>query len=325
MTELMSRPTPDSDLMIEVTVTDRVDVASGVITLTFAAKDAAPLPDWQPGAHIDVHLGNGLIRQYSLCGPADERHSYTIGVLNSLDSRGGSRYIHDSFRIGDIVTISAPRNHFPLVDAERYLFVAGGIGITPIASMVREVSSAGKQWSLIYGGRSAESMAFTAELAEFADHVTLWPQDSHGLIDLPTVLGTPDSTTAIYACGPEPLLAAIETHCTATWKPGTLHLERFTPPEIDTSGDTAFEIELAQTGTTLTVAADTTVLDVLADAGIHILSSCREGTCGTCETPVLDGVVDHRDSVLTEEEQNADDCMMVCVSRARCSRLVLDV
>jgi ferredoxin-NADP reductase len=331
MTELMNRrhsaspELAENDQAIKATVIARTEAASEVILLSLAAEDGARLPSWRPGAHIDVHLDGDLVRQYSLCGDPADRSSYTIGVLHAPASRGGSRLIHESLHVGDTLTISRPRNHFELVDAARYIFIAGGIGITPIAAMLRDVEQAGKPWTLMYGGRTAESMALRDELVGFGERVTLWPQDTHGLIDLTTVLGAPEAAIAVYVCGPEPLLAAVETICDATWNAEALHLERFTPKEIDTTGDTDFEIELAQTGTTRTVTADTTVLDVLADAGIHILSSCREGTCGTCETPVLEGIVDHRDSVLTREEQENNDCMMVCVSRANCSRLVLDV
>ncbi|MFE5704330.1 PDR/VanB family oxidoreductase [Rhodococcus koreensis] len=315
----------EGDRKIETTVIARVDAASDVILLTVAAQDGSQLPSWSPGAHIDVHLDGDIVRHYSLCGDPDDRSSYTIGVLDAPASRGGSRYVHQSLHIGDSLTIGGPRNHFELVDAPRYVFIAGGIGITPIAAMLRDAERAGKPWTLVYGGRTTASMALREELAAFADRVTFWPQDTNGIIDLPAVLGSPDDETAVYACGPEPLLAAIENICDATWPAGALHLERFTPKEIDDTNDTEFELELAQTGRRITVPKETTVLDALADVGIHILSSCGEGTCGTCETPVLDGVVDHRDSVLTKDEQDCNDCMMVCVSRAKSPLLVLDV
>ncbi|MGW4337868.1 PDR/VanB family oxidoreductase [Rhodococcus koreensis] len=310
---------------IETTVIARVDAASDVILLTLAAQDGAQLPSWTPGSHIDVHVQGAVVRQYSLCGDPDDRYSYTIGVLDAPASRGGSRHIHQTLRTGDSLTIGGPRNHFELVDAPRYVFIAGGIGITPIAAMLREAERAGKRWTLVYGGRTTESMALREELATFGDRVTFWPQDIAGIIDLPTVLGLPDDSTAVYACGPEPLLAAIENICDSAWRPGALHLERFAAKEIDDADDAQFELELAQTGRRLTVPQGTTVLDALADSGVHILSSCGEGTCGTCETPVLDGVVDHRDSVLTKDEQDRNDCMMVCVSRAKSRLLVLDV
>ncbi|GGG26456.1 ferredoxin [Rhodococcoides trifolii] len=315
----------EDDREIRATVIERVVAADDVILLTLAASDGAPLPPWRPGAHIDIHLGNGLVRQYSLCGDPDDRTTFTIGVLNAPAGRGGSSYIHQSVHVGDEVTIAGPRNHFEIEPAGRYLFIAGGIGITPIAAMIGEAIRSGTPWALVYGGRTEQSMALREELVALGDSVTLWPQDTSGLIDLSRVLGSPEPGTAIYACGPEPLLGAIETICKATWNAGALHLERFTPKAIDDSADTAFELELAQSGRRITVPAGGTALAALAEAGVHILSSCGEGTCGTCETPVLEGVVDHRDSVLTTEEQDCNDCMMVCVSRAKGPLLVLDV
>ncbi|AZG47539.1 cytochrome P450 [Gordonia insulae] len=319
-------PEIDHESVIEATVINRVDAADDVVFITFAAQDGSPLPPWAPGAHIDVQLGPDLVRQYSLCGDPADRRSYTIGVLNAPASRGGSRYVHSSIHLGDTVVIRGPRNHFPLVDAQRYLFIAGGIGITPIAAMVRAAEARGKAWTLVYGGRTLESMALRKEFEAFGiDRVTLWPQDTHGIIDLPQVLGSPDTGTAVYTCGPEPLLTAVEEICNASWPSGACHVERFTPKVIDHSADSEFEIELASSGRVITVPADQSVLTSLADAGVHILSSCGEGTCGTCETPVVAGEIDHRDSILTAEEQARNDCMMVCVSRAKCPRLVLDV
>ena len=315
----------DDERQLEATVVARVDAASDVVLLTLGAQDGAPLPVWTPGAHIDVHLDGDIVRQYSLCGDPTDRSTYTIGVLDAPAGRGGSRHIHQSLHVGDGVRISEPRNHFELIDAARYLFIAGGIGITPIAAMLRKAQEAGTPWTLIYGGRTLASMALREEFTAYGEQVALWPQDTHGLLDLPTILGAAGDQTAIYACGPEPLLAAIEAITDTTGNSAALHLERFAPKDNSGAIDTAFHIELAQTGRVIPVPADATVIDVLAEAGIHILSSCREGTCGTCETPVLDGVVDHRDSVLTREEQDNNDCMMVCVSRSKCPRLVLDV
>jgi ferredoxin-NADP reductase len=314
----------EDERQIEATVVARVEAASDVVVLTLGAKDGATLPSWTPGAHIDVHLGGEIVRQYSLCGDPADRSTYTIGVLDAPASRGGSRYVHQSLHIGVGVRISEPRNHFELIDSARYLFIAGGIGITPIVPMLRNAQEGGKPWTLIYGGRTLASMAMREDLADYGDRVMLWPQDTHGLLDLPRILGDAGDQTAIYACGPEPLLTAIEAICDATGNNAALHLERFAPKNNEDAIDTAFDIELAQSGRVIPVPADVTVLDVLAEAGIHILSSCREGTCGTCETPVLEGTVDHRDSVLTREEQDNNDCMMVCVSRSKCARLVLD-
>lgn len=309
---------------IATTVVARVDAATDVVLLTLSPVDGSQLPAWQPGAHIDVLLDNGITRQYSLCGDPEDLRSYTIGILNAPASRGGSRFIHESLEVGSSLTIRGPRNHFELVNAERYIFIAGGIGITPIAAMLREVEKAGKPWTLYYGGRTAGSMALREELEALGDRVTIWPEDTSGFMDLAGILGSPDDKTVVYTCGPEPLLVAIERICEATWPHGALHYERFAAKVIEGAADTPFEIELAKSGRRVSVPADKSVLKTLEEVGVHILSSCGEGTCGTCETPVLAGEVDHRDSVLTKDEQSRNDCMMVCVSRSKCPLLVLD-
>jgi ferredoxin-NADP reductase len=321
---------PISDLTLEeahftAKVTGKERAADDVILLTLQHVDGEDLPPWRPGAHIDLVLANGLTRQYSLCGDPEDLSRYVVGVLNAPNSRGGSAYIHESLSTGDTVTVRGPRNHFRLLDAPSYLFLAGGIGITPIAAMIREVHGLGKPWTLVYGGRTLSSMAFRDEFAAHGPRTTLWPQDTKGIIDLATVLGSPDARTAVYTCGPEPLLAAVEAICSEQWPAGTLHLERFTAKKVDTARDVGFEIELATSGLRLTVPADKSVLHVLEESGTRVLSSCGEGTCGTCETPVIDGTIDHRDSVLTPEEKNENSCMMVCVSRATCALLVLDL
>jgi ferredoxin-NADP reductase len=306
---------------IEAVVTERRDAAEGVVELTLTAADGGSLPAWSPGAHIDLRLAEGLVRQYSLCGDPADRSVLRVAVLREPGGRGGSRRVHDELADGDRVRIRGPRNHFALVDAPRYLFIAGGIGITPIVPMVAAAHARGADWRLVYGGRSRTSMAFRDELRQrYGDRVSVRPQDESGLLDLDGLLAREPGDTAIYCCGPEPLLLAVEQR-----RPG-VHVERFAPVTRENSGeDTAFEVELANSCATLTVPPGKSVLEVIEGAGIPVLSSCREGTCGTCETPVLDGVVEHRDSLLTEEERAADDTMMICVSRARGARLVLDL
>jgi ferredoxin-NADP reductase len=221
--------------------------------------------------------------------------------------------------------VRGPRNNFPLVGSPRYLFIAGGIGITPILPMIRAAEAAGAEWRLVYGGRQRASMAFLDELAHYGDRVSIRPQDETGLLDLDALLGTPEPDTLVYCCGPEPLLAAVEQRCHA-WPPRSLHVERFSPkPLTEPVLTEAFEVVLRQSELELTVPPDRSILSVVEAAGVGVLSSCAEGTCGTCETAVLDGEPDHRDSVLTEEERQANDCMMICVSRSRGPRLVLDL
>jgi ferredoxin-NADP reductase len=309
---------------LRLRVTRRVAGAEGVAVLDLADATGAPLPPWDPGAHIDLRLPGGMVRQYSLCGDPADRTTWRIGVLREPDGRGGSAHVHDAVREGTVVDARGPRNHFALVDAPRYLFIAGGIGVTPIVPMVAAVAAAGARWDLHYGGRSRRSMAFLDAFPPAQrPSVTLYPQDEVGLIDLDRVLGRPRADTAVYCCGPEPLLAAVERRC-AAWPAGSLHVERFAPRAAAGPLE-AFEVELAASGLTLTVPPNQSVLRALEEAGVEVLSSCREGTCGTCETPVLAGRVDHRDSLLTPDERAANDTMFVCVSRAAGPGLVLDL
>ncbi|RSM44611.1 oxidoreductase [Amycolatopsis balhimycina DSM 5908] len=305
-------------MALDLLVDRKEKLADGVVRLTLRAPGGEPLPSWEPGAHVDLLLP-GLVRQYSLCGDPGDTSVYQVAVLREPDGRGGSAYVHDALADGDRVEVDGPRNHFALVDAERYLFIAGGIGITPILPMLDRVARSGRDWQLVYGGRTRASMAFTSDLASYGDRVRFRPQDEQGLLDLPTLLATADPGTAVYCCGPEPLLAAVEA-----LEPGNLHVERFTA-QLDDGPRTAFEVELAGSGRVLPVPADRSILEVVEEAGVTVLSSCREGTCGTCETGVLGGEPDHRDSVLTEAERLENEVMMLCVSRACSPRLVLDL
>jgi ferredoxin-NADP reductase len=299
--------------------------AVGVLSLELVDPSGASLPAWEPGAHVDLQLGAGLVRQYSLCGSPADSMRYRLGVLREPNGRGGSAHVHEVLRPGHVVTVHGPRNHFRLADAGRYVFIAGGIGITPILPMIAAADRSGARWELLYGGRNAVSMAFTDELAPFGSRVRLQPQDTAGLLDL-SVLDVPRDDTLVYCCGPEPLLTAVEARCTA-WPTDALHTERFAAPRIPAApeDDRAIEIVLAASGRTLLVPSDRALLDALLDNGVEILSDCREGICGTCEVKVLDGAVDHRDYVLTEQEKAANTCMMACVSRAQGTRLVLDL
>ncbi|MFF2650812.1 PDR/VanB family oxidoreductase [Streptomyces sp. NPDC058045] len=296
--------------------------AEGVLSVELVHPDGKPLPAWEPGAHLDLHLG-GLIRQYSLCGDPADTARYRIGVLDEPDSRGGSRHVHTKLRPGQRVHTVGPRNHFALEPAARYVFVAGGIGITPILAMAREADRRGVPYTLVHGGRSRASMAFGGELnALRGGRVTFVPQDEHGHIDLPAALAGLDQDTLVYCCGPEPLLAAVEEAV----PDGRLRLERFAAPKSETTGDdTAFAVECRASGVTVEVGAGTSVLDAVEAAGVAVGSSCREGICGSCETRVVSGTPDHRDFLLSEAEQNSGATMMICVSRCASDRLVLDL
>jgi ferredoxin-NADP reductase len=305
----------------ELVVERREFAAEGVLALTLRHPLGEQLPAWEPGAHIDVVLGPGLERQYSLCGDPADRSAWRIAVLREPDGRGGSAHVHEQLGQGDKVRVRGPRNHFELRSAPRYRFLAGGIGITPILPMLAAAEAAGAEWTLLYGGRTRRSMAFTSELGRYGDRVTVAPQDETGLLDLASVLDDVPEGTLVYCCGPGPLLDAVEERCPG----GILHMERFQAKEQQAGHETEFEVELAQSGRTLTVAPDVSVLDAVRAAGVEVLFSCTEGTCGTCETDVLDGTPDHRDSVLTAEEQESGETMMICVSRCRGKRLVLDL
>jgi ferredoxin-NADP reductase len=300
--------------------------AEGVVVLDLQDPSGAELPAWTPGAHIDLELRAGLVRQYSLCGDPHDRSVWRIAVLREPAGRGGSEHVHETLVEGRTVAVRGPRNNFPMVDSLRFLFIAGGIGITPILPMLIAAEAVGAEWELHYGGRSRRSMAFLESLEEATgNRITLHPQDEVGLIDLPAILGTPRPDTVVYTCGPEPLLKAVEQHC-AAWPEGSLHVERFSPKELgEPVLADSFEVELTLSGLTLTVPPDRSILDVVEEAGVQVLSSCQEGTCGTCETPVLAGEVDHRDSLLTPAEQAVNDTMFICVSRAACAKLVLEL
>jgi ferredoxin-NADP reductase len=267
-------------------------------------------------------LDEDTVRQYSLCSSPGDPRSYRVAVLRTPDSRGGSKRVHEMGE-GATVRIRGPRNHFPLVSAPHYVFVAGGIGITPMLPMLEEAEAAGADWRLYYGGRSRRSMAYLPELEQYGDRVVLVPQDELGILDVPGILGSPRPQTLVYCCGPEPLLAAVEAQC-ATWPRGALHVERFAAKSVDAEANTSFELVLQRSGLRLTVPADKSVMEVMRGAGVSVLASCMEGTCGTCETDVVEGDVEHRDSVLDEEEQESNEVMMVCVSRCSGPRLVLD-
>lgn len=313
-------------ILMQLRIVAKERVAQSVVALTLAHHQGLRLPDWAPGAHIDLVLPTGTTRQYSLCGDRWDAHHYRIGVLREPEGRGGSAYIHDDLRVGDAVGIGGPRNNFGLVPARRYLFIAGGIGITPLLPMITQAELMDIPWRLLYGGRTCSSMAFLDELARHGNRVTAVPQDVHGLLDLPTWLAEAErEQSTVYVCGPGPLLDAVESRC-AGWPAGRLRTERFVPREQGAPvRSTAFEVELARSGGTVTVTPDTSVLDAVLAAGVAVLSSCRAGTCGTCETAVLAGAPDHRDSILTDTERAEQNCMFVCVSRACSDRLVLDL
>ena len=311
---------------LALTVGRRVEAADRVVLLDLVASGGEELPAWAPGAHIDVVLPGLGERQYSLCGDPADRSSWRIGVLREETGRGGSAHLH-SLREGDAVSARGPANHFAFEPApgRRHLFVAGGIGITPIAAMVAAAEAAQVPWRLVYAGRSRSAMAFVEELiGAHGDSVDVCAKDEGVRVDVAAlVAGEPDAV--VYCCGPSRLLEAVEQAC-ADRPAGHLHLERFQAKALGTPMfDEPFEVELLLSGITVTVPPERTVLEVVEEAGVLALSSCRAGTCGTCEVPVVAGEVDHRDSVLSPEEQDDDVAMMICVSRAACPRIIIEL
>lgn len=302
-------------------VTGRTAPAEGVVELRLEALDTADLPAWEPGAHVDLVLPSGRVRQYSLCGDPADRSTYTLATRLVEDGRGGSREVHEQLHAGTEVEIRGPRNRFPFTGAPAHVFVAGGIGITPVLPMLRAAEAAGADWKLLYGGRSRASMPYLGEIGKLAapQRVTIVAEDEDGLPDVPAALADLALGTAVYCCGPEPLMAAV----TEALPVGcTLHLERFAPGAAGAAGG-AFEVELRRTGRTVSVPAGGTVLVAVRAEVPDVPYSCEQGFCGTCQQRVLEGGIDHRDELLTDSERA--DSMLICVSRAYGDRLVLDL
>jgi ferredoxin-NADP reductase len=314
--------------VLEVVVARRERLADDVAGLTLRRTDGAALPMWEPGAHIDVlfdapGLGK-FIRQYSLCSDPEDYAEWRVAVLGDLGGRGGSRHLYDHIEEGSVLGVRGPRNHFPLGSADPYLFLAGGIGITPILPMVRAAARSSSVWQLHYAGRRRSRMAFLDELkTEHPAHVHVVAEDESGLPDLKGILWDVTPRTAVYCCGPTAMVDAVVLACEELGLP-TPHLERFTAPETPPNqmDNRSVEVEFRRLQITRTISENESILDVAEMLGSDIFGSCREGICGTCETRVLEGTPDHRDSVLSEERRA--NHMMICVSRALSPGLVLD-
>ncbi|TDD29230.1 oxidoreductase [Kribbella turkmenica] len=315
-----------SNETIDLVVVEKALRAADVVEIALRARAGDKLPRWDPGAHIDLVLpvqGTGtLIRQYSLCGDPEDSFEWRVAILREPAGRGGSRYIHDHLAEGAAISARGPRNLFPLDCAHDYLFIAGGIGITPIIPMVDAVEADRLRWSLYYAGRRRARMAFVEELtSRFGERVHVIPEDECGMPDLGRILSGCTDKTAVYCCGPAPMLDAVASRCHDLGLPPP-HLERFSAPQAPAGESRPVEVEFRRLGITRTVTADESILDVAEELGSEVFGSCREGICGTCETRVLEGTPDHRDSVLSDEQRA--DRMMICVSRATSARLVLD-
>jgi ferredoxin-NADP reductase len=295
--------------------------ASDVRSLRLVCADGSELPSWQPGSHLDVLLPSGRCRQYSLCGDPADRSSYWIAVRRLADGGGGSRELHDSISTGSTLTIRGPRNAFPYVDAAGYLFIAGGIGITPILPMVKQAAAGSKPWQLVYTGRSRASMPFLDELIALDPaRVRIRPYDEYGFpCTGAELLEYAPAGATVYCCAPPTMIANVRRDRPAS-AAAALHYERFTTPPV--VGGTPFEIELRRSNRVLTVPADRSALDVIRGTAPNVAYSCQQGFCGTCRTRVISGDVEHRDRVLTDRERT--DTMTICVSRGRGGRIVLD-
>jgi len=295
----------------------------GVVSVDLVAPDGTALPPWEAGAHIDLHLPGAPVRQYSLCGDPDDRMSWRIAVREVTGGRV-SGLVHKALRVGALVESEGPRNNFPLLPAAHYLFIAGGIGITPILPMLRAARLAGAASTLLFCAKRVEDAPFLAEAREHAE-VTVHASAEGTRLDVAAGLANVRSDTMVYCCGPETLMTAVEA-AAAHWPEGSVRFEWFAPKSRPAGEeDGGFDVVCARAGRTVKVDAGTSILAALREAGLDLPSSCEQGICGTCECRVLEGEVDHRDSILSASERAANEAMMTCVSRAKGARLVLDI
>lgn len=312
------------DSAFDMIVVAKTPAAAEITFFDLQLPGGQALPGWQPGAHIDIMLPDGDSRQYSLCG-IPGANTWRIGVLREPDGRGGSLWMHEALSVGASVRVAGPRNHFEFIPERgtRYLFIAGGIGITPISAMVASAAAVGVEFRLEYAGRSRGSMALVSELQDaYPDQTAIYAGDEGRRLDLAELFADLPPFTTTYCCGPARLIEAVELAA----KGRQLKVERFEAKDLGAPVlAEPFEVELAFSGLELTVPSDRSILEVVEEAGVLVLSSCREGTCGTCEVRVMDGEIDHRDSILTPDEQAANDVMYVCVSRSIGPKLTLEL
>jgi ferredoxin-NADP reductase len=317
--------------LLDVLVASTSYEAERINSFELRPCDTEGLPSFTAGAHIDLYLPNGLTRSYSLVNAPSERHRYVIAVSHDLASKGGSRYLFEHSLVGQVIQISRPRNNFRLDEDSRHtIFIAGGIGITPIYCMIQRLEEIKAGWQLHYGARDRRSCAFFAPLTRLQEqyrgrvHFNFDLEDGR-LLDLPQILASPSPDADLYCCGPVPMLEAFKA--AATGHPiDKIHLEYFTPAlAVPLRGGTAFSVTIASTGKTFEISPGRTILDVLLEAGVKADSACQAGACGTCQVGVLHGIPDHHDFVLTREERAANDRMMICVSRSKSPHLLLDL
>jgi vanillate O-demethylase ferredoxin subunit len=317
---------------LSVRVARKAMEATDICTLELVAvEEGVPLPAFSAGSHVDVHLPGGLTRQYSLCNDPSECHRYLIGVLRDPASRGGSQALHDQVQEGQVLQISAPKNHFPLAhDAKHSLLLAGGIGVTPILCMAERLAMMGADFEMHYSARSLERTAFHGRITSsaYAPRVQFHFDDgaANQKLDLKALLVKPKDGVHLYVCGPKGFMDAVLTTARAQgWPESQLHYEFFGAEVVSSESDASFEVQLASSGRIINVPKDQTVIRALSAAGVEVQTACEQGVCGTCLTRVLEGVPDHKDQYLTPEEQAANDQFLPCCSRAKTARLVLDL
>jgi vanillate O-demethylase ferredoxin subunit len=299
--------------------------APNILSYDLRPTTNVPLPPFSAGAHIELALGNKMRRSYSLLNPPSERHRYVVAVQKDRQGRGGSMWLHQNLRVGDLIAVDEPRNHFPLdEEAERSVFIAGGIGITPILSMIERLNELGRQWDLHYCARTRSTAAFLEHLSSAKGVNLNFDREPGGaILDIGSLFAGAKATTHFYCCGPTSMLLAFE-NAAKQHSAANVHLEYFTGAEPPAT-EGGFTIVLAQSGRELPVPAGKTILETLTEAGVQIRTSCVEGVCGTCETRVLGGMPDHRDRILTSGERDANTKIMVCCSGSKSENLVLDL
>ncbi|BAN47300.1 PDR/VanB family oxidoreductase [Metapseudomonas resinovorans] len=301
--------------------------AEGIISVELRPQGDQEFPSFGAGSHIDLHLGNGLVRSYSLLNSPEDRDRYVVGILRDRNSRGGSAYVHQNLRVGMQLQISPPRNLFQLDEAAGHtVLVAGGIGVTPIYCMFNRLRALGRSVEMLYCARTRKEAAFVEELAAIDGNIRLhFDDEKGGPVDLKAFLAERPSSAHFYCCGPTPMIDAFESLCESLGHPN-VHIERFAAAApAPTAPQGTYEVQLARSGKRIEVPGGKSLLDALLESGIEVDCSCREGVCGACETRVLEGEPEHRDGVLTKAEKAANQTMMVCVSGCKGARLVLDL
>ncbi len=318
-------PAQTAEELIEVRLTAIRYAARDTNIYEFTRSDGKPFPPYEPGAHIDLHLPNGIVRQYSLIEAEPDPLTYTIAVKRDPASRGGSRYVHDELRVGKRLTIAGPRNNFPLVKtASHVILLAGGIGITPIWCMVQQLQKLGRSWKLYYACRSRADMAFLDALERMPSSQFHFDDEAAGtFLNVAAIASAAPKDAHLYCCGPTPMLKAFES-ATASWPRDQIHVEYFTPKQ-EPAKTGGFIVELARSGKEFVIPQGKSILQVLLDAGVDVDYSCELGICGACEQRVISGIPEHRDAILTEEEQASNSKVMICCAGCKSDRLVLDL